>query len=73
LCVRGFAPKIRTVLDALEAQQFRPRFQEAYRSPEDQLTAFNGGFSNVKFGHHNVAGANGVKEALACDVLDDDK
>jgi LysM repeat protein len=71
-CFPAFAPRIRAVLDALEAQQFRPRIQEAYRSPEDQMKAFNGGFSKVKFGYHNVTGANGVKEALACDVLDDD-
>jgi hypothetical protein len=64
-CFPAFAPKIRAVLDALEAQQFRPRIQEAYRSPEDQMKAFNGGFSKVKFGYHNVTGANGVKEALA--------
>jgi hypothetical protein len=71
-CFPEFAPRIKAVLAALEAQQFRPRIQEAYRSPEDQLQAFNTGFSKVKFGFHNITGANGVKEALACDVLDDD-
>ncbi len=71
-CFPEFAPRIRAVLTALEAQQFRPRIQEAYRSPEDQLQAFNTGFSKVKFGFHNITGAGGVKEALACDVLDDD-
>jgi LysM repeat protein len=71
-CFPAFGPRIRAVLDALEAQQFRPRIQDAYRSPEDQLKAFNGGFSKVKFGFHNITGDGGVKEALACDVLDDD-
>jgi hypothetical protein len=71
-CFPGFAPRIKAVLTALEAQQFRPRIQEAYRSPEDQLQAFNTGFSKVKFGFHNCTGAGNVKEALACDILDDD-
>src|SRR5262249_42806160 len=40
-------------------------------SPEDQLEAFNSGHSKLKFGFHNVTGANGKKEALAVDLLDD--
>jgi len=63
---------VRRVLDRLEAQAFRPRIQDAWRSPADQLAAFERGTSKVKFGFHNVTGAGGVKESLACDVLDDD-
>lgn len=66
------APVMRRVLDRMEQQGFRPRIQEAYRSPADQITAFNRGTSKVKFGFHNVTGAGGAKECLACDVLDDD-
>ena len=71
-CYGPYALKVRGVLDALEAQQFRPRIQDAYRSEADQLIAFNTGHSKVKFGFHNIMGASSTKEALACDVLDDD-
>jgi LysM repeat protein len=59
-------------LTTLEKQGFRPRIQDAWRSPEDQLKAFNAGFSKLKFGFHNVTGVGARKESLACDVLDDD-
>ena len=63
---------MRKVLDTLEKQGFRPRIQDAWRSKEDQLKAFNAGASKLKFGFHNATGTGGRKEALACDVLDDD-
>jgi hypothetical protein len=66
-----FRSRVRRVLSALEAQGIRPRIQEAWRSPEDQLQAFLSGHSKLKFGFHNVTGASGEKEALAVDVLDD--
>lgn len=66
------AARMRTVLDRMEAQGFRPRIQDAWRSPADQLLAYQRGHSGVRFGFHNVTGSRGVKESLACDVLDDD-
>ena len=33
---------------------------ETYRSPEDQLKAFNGGFSKVKVGKHNTLPSQAV-------------
>jgi LysM repeat protein len=63
---------VRRVLNRMEAEGFRPRIQEAFRTPADQLKAFLSGHSKVKFGFHNVTGAGGVKESLAVDVLDDD-
>src|SRR6266849_193113 len=68
-----FAVRIGKVLVDLEAAGVRPRIQEAYRSPEDQLKAFNAGFSKLKFGFHNVTGAGGNRESLAVDLLDDDQ
>ena len=56
----------------MESRGYRPRIQDAYRSPADQLIAFNSGHSKLKFGFHNVTGANGAKESLAVDMLDDD-
>lgn len=68
----SFAKKIKAVLADLESQGLRPRIQDAWRSPQDQLIAFNTGHSKLKFGFHNVTGANGAKESLAVDMLDDD-
>jgi LysM repeat protein len=67
------ATVVRRVIDRLEKQGFRPRIQGAWRSKADQIEAFNAGRSKVKFGYHNVTGAKGAKESLACDLLDDDK
>ena len=71
-CFPPFADEVRRTIDVLEAQGFRPRIQDAFRTKEDQLKAVEKGTSKVKFGFHNVTGAGGSKEALACDVLDDD-
>lgn len=71
-CFGPFATVMRRVLDDMEGQGFRPRIQDAFRTEADQLKAFEAGTSAVKFGFHNITGAGGAKEALACDVLDDD-
>jgi hypothetical protein len=68
----AFAARIKKVIANLEAQGIRPRIQDGYRSPADQLKAFKTGHSKLKFGFHNVTGANGKKESLAVDMLDDD-
>lgn len=67
-----FAKRIAKVIAALEADGIRPRIQDAYRSPADQLIAFNKGNSKLKFGFHNVTGDGGKPESLAVDLLDDD-
>jgi hypothetical protein len=72
-CFPAFKMHLQGVLKALEAQGLRPRIQDAWRSIEDQLAAFNSGHSKLQFGFHNVTGAGGAKEALAADVLDDNK
>lgn len=72
-CFPKFAQRVEAVIKDLEAQGFRPRIQDAHRSIADQLIAFKNGFAKVKFGFHNVTGANGKSEALAVDLLDDDK
>jgi hypothetical protein len=46
--------------------------QDGWRSPADQLAAYNAGHSKLKFGFHNVTAADGTPEALAVDMLDDD-
>ena len=67
-----FRDKIAAVVEALETQGFRPRIHEAWRSEADQLKAFKAMFSLTKFGFHNVTAADGTKEALAVDMVDDD-
>lgn len=68
----AFRIRISRVIAELEAMDLRPRIQDAYRNPADQLKAYNSGHSKLKFGFHNVTGADGTKESLAVDMLDDD-
>ena len=70
-CFGVFAKALKAVITDLEKAGFRPRIQDAWRSPEDQLKAFNSGNSKLKFGFHNVTGSNGEQESLAVDLLDD--
>ena len=67
----SFAVRLGRVIRAMETDGLRPRIQDAWRSPEDQLAAFNSGHSKLKFGFHNVTSADGTPEALAVDLLDD--
>lgn len=68
----AFRNRVAMVIKDLENTGLRPRIQDAYRSPADQLKAYNEGHSKLKFGFHNVTGKNGAKESLAVDMLDDD-
>lgn len=65
--------RMETVLKEMERAGYRPRLQTAWRSEADQLEAYRRGTTKVKFGFHNVTGANGEKESLAADVWDDDR
>jgi hypothetical protein len=67
-----YAARIAAIIASLEADGYRPRIQDAWRSPESQLEAFNKGVSKLKFGYHNVTGPDGRTESLAVDLLDDD-
>ena len=66
-------PKMEAVLRELESYGYRPRIQEAWRSPQDQLAAYRAGTSKIKYGFHNATATDGTKEALAADVWDDDR
>lgn len=68
----AFRSRLTKVIEELELMGLRPRIQDGYRSPQDQLIAFNNGNSKLKFGFHNITGPNGEKESLAVDMLDDD-
>lgn len=56
------AVAVRGVLTRMENHGFRPRIQAAWRSEADQLKAYNAGNSELKFGYHNITGANGHQE-----------
>ena len=72
-CYEVFAEALAGVIADMERLGFRPRIQDAWRSPEAQLAAFNTGNSELRFGFHNVTGPGEHKEALAVDLLDDDE
>lgn len=69
----GFRVRIEAILKELELAGYRPRIQVAWRSQADQLDAYRRGASKVQFGFHNVTGVGGAREALAVDILDDDR
>ena len=71
-CYPAFALKLAAVLRDLAAHDYRPRIQCAWRSPTDQIAAFNSGHSQRRYGFHNVTDSRGEPQALAADVLDDD-
>ncbi|GAB4490392.1 MAG: hypothetical protein Fur0016_28650 [Anaerolineales bacterium] len=56
----------------LESAGLRPRITEAWRSAAEQEAAYKSGKSQVLYGFHNVTMADGGKEALAVDIVDDD-
>ena len=63
---------LKRVLHELERDGYRPRIQDAYRSPALQAEAYRTGHSLVRWGFHNATSAEGRPEALAADVLDDE-
>lgn len=65
--------RVAAVVEEMEAAGYRPRIQEAWRSEADQLRAYHAGTTRTKYGFHNVTGANGEKEALAADIIDDNR
>jgi hypothetical protein len=67
-----FRLQIGTLIAALEALGYRPRIQDAWRSPEKQLAAYRTGRSKLRYSFHNVTNWEGKPEALAVDLLEDD-
>lgn len=67
-----FASRVASTIRVLEDEGWRPRIQDAWRSIEAQTAACAAGHSRMRFGFHNLTGADGRPEALAVDLLDDD-
>jgi hypothetical protein len=72
-CFPAFAQRVGAIIQSMEQQGFRPRIQDAHRTIADQLKAFENGTSMVKFGFHNITSTQGMPEALAVDLLDDNR
>lgn len=68
----AFAARVAALIRELEDEGWRPRIQDAWRSPAAQAAAFESGHSKLRYGFHNVTGDDGRPEALAVDLLDDD-
>ena len=66
------AARVAAVIRELEDEGWRPRIQDAWRSVAAQEAAYEAGHSKLRYGFHNVTGADGRPEALAVDLLDDD-
>ena len=64
--------RVALLLVELESDGWKPRIQDAWRSPEDQKKAFDSGHSKLLYGYHNVTGPHGEMESFACDILRED-
>lgn len=71
-CSDYFAPRCAAILRDLEGHGFRPRIQQAWRSPADQLKAYKDGYTKLRWGFHNVTCPDGSANSFAADILDDD-
>jgi hypothetical protein len=68
-----FRTRVAALLQEMESYGYRPRIQEAWRSVETQMSYYRQGLTKLQYSFHTVTGANGTKEALAADILDDDR
>lgn len=71
-CHPAFAARLVRVVAELEAEGFRPRIQQAWRSVGDESQAYKDGRSHVVWSFHCATNPDGTPAALAADVLDDD-
>lgn len=71
-CWPPFGDMVGVIVSMMESERWRPRVQQAWRSPAEQAEDVRKGVSTVLFGFHNVTGAGGHPESLAVDLVDDD-
>jgi hypothetical protein len=72
-CNPIFRRKVGAILADLAGHGWRPRIQEAWRSPARQKQLLADGFTKVGWGMHNAATEDGKPDSLAVDILDDDQ
>lgn len=67
-------PQVRRILHSMKRRGWRPRVQQAWRSPAEQLRKLKKKTSKVAWSFHNATRRmTGKPEALAVDVIDDKK
>lgn len=66
------SPKLRAVLRDMQGHGWRPRIQQAWRSPAAQMDAYRKGYSGLKWGLHCVVNDKGGPCSLAADIVSDD-
>lgn len=71
-CNPWLRAKVGAILRDLQGHGYRPRIQEAWRSPADQILACLEGRSKVRWGFHNATGKANLPDALAADIVLDD-
>lgn len=71
-CHPEMARRVRCLIAQLEHDGYRPRIQDAWRSPEVQRELVRKGKSKVLWGFHNATTPEGAPDALAVDLLNDD-
>ena len=71
-CNPIFRKKVTAILTDMEGHCWRPRIQEAWRSPARQKQLLADGFTKVGWGMHNATTEDGKPDSLAADILDDD-
>ena len=72
-CNPAFRKKVAAILADMEGHGWRPRIQEAWRSPARQRQLLAEGFTKVRWGMHCATTESGKPDALAVDILDDDR
>ena len=71
-CNPVFANRVKLVYDALEAEGWRPRLQDAWRSQAETLRLYKLRLTSVKWSFHNALNEHGKPDSLAVHVFDDD-
>ena len=71
-CYYVFQGRVSAILKQMEKIGWRPRIQDAYRTPEVQEGKKLAGVSRLARGFHNLVGVTGRPESLAVDILNDD-
>lgn len=71
-CHPAFAVRVIRLIADLERESFRPRIQDAWRSPAAQAGNVASGTSSVRWSFHQATTPEGKPDALAVDLIDDD-
>ncbi len=59
-----FTARVSAIIVELEVRGLRPHIQDGWRSPVDQIKAFESGHSKLKLGFHNLTAGDGRPDSL---------